>query len=53
MLNCREGLKTREIAPLLKLSPGRTGAILAEAKEMLRRRLAGTEEKTGPQRLIT
>lgn len=51
MLNWREGLKTREIAPLLKLSPGRTGAILAEAKEMLRQRIAVTEESAAPQRL--
>lgn len=50
MLNQQQGLKTREIAPVVGLSPGRTGAILAEAKEMVRRALSG-EEKRCPRRL--
>jgi RNA polymerase sigma factor (sigma-70 family) len=41
ILHWRQGLKTREIAPLFRLSAGRTGAILAEAKQMLRQRISG------------
>lgn len=54
ILNSRQGLKTREIAPLIGLSTGRTGAILAEAKEMLRQALAdrGAEENAPRARLI-
>jgi RNA polymerase sigma factor (sigma-70 family) len=52
MLNCREGLKTHEIAPLIRLSPGRTGAILAEAKAIFRRRIAAAEENATRMRLI-
>jgi RNA polymerase sigma-70 factor (ECF subfamily) len=52
MLNKRVGLKTREIAPLLRLSPGRTGAILAEAQEMFRRGISSTEETSPRRRLL-
>ena len=52
VLNVREGLKTREIAPLIGLSPGRTGAILTEAKEMFRQGVAAGEENPSRMRLI-
>jgi RNA polymerase sigma factor (sigma-70 family) len=52
MLNWRQGLKTHEIAPLIHLSAGRTGAILAEAKEMLRRGIRPDEESGRPPRQI-
>jgi DNA-directed RNA polymerase specialized sigma24 family protein len=50
MLHVREGLKTHEIAPLLNLSHGRTGAILAEAKQLFRRGLTNAEETKAPRR---
>lgn len=45
MLNQRLGLPTREIAPRVRLSVGRTGAILADAKARLRRGLTGEESR--------
>jgi RNA polymerase sigma factor (sigma-70 family) len=48
VLNTMAGLTTEEIAPLLRRSPGRVGAILAEAKHLFRLHYSGAEE--GPRR---
>jgi len=50
-MNQRAGLTTNEIAQRLNLSPGRTGALLAEAKKKFRALALGHEEKQPPCRL--
>jgi RNA polymerase sigma factor (sigma-70 family) len=51
VLNTTGGLTTQEIAPFLRRSPGRTGAILAEAKHLFRIHYAEGEETDSPRRL--
>jgi RNA polymerase sigma-70 factor (ECF subfamily) len=50
-LNVHHGLTTAQIAPYLHLSSGRTGALLAEAKDLFRT-LARAEEVPPPRRLM-
>ena len=47
ILNQRLGMTTKEIAPRLNLSTGRTGALLAEAKTLFRRGIRGPKKTDG------
>jgi hypothetical protein len=50
-LNLRGGLTTNQIAERLNLSSGRTGALLAEAKQKFRDLVIGHEERRPQRRL--
>jgi len=51
-LHERQGLTTAQIAKRLGRSPGRVGALLAEARQRFRQAILGTEEKPPMVRLI-